>query len=213
MQGKTVLRLYPDTMKNDSAFTQVDIRIDKNILSEALYAGFLHRSAEYRGQQAETGRCINEHRSNQESGRTDSRTTVCHEVPQAKKAVHCCRLWESRLNTNTILYNNKLKIHYDEKTNCISSPVIFLGMSCFNASAQFKKFNLGKAIQAGKRCRTSNLYLTPTFAAMSKEYMEWMDKHNPLTKPDSEYGNAWKRLTGNIKEVDGMKVNLLAYMK
>lgn len=28
--------------------------------------------------------------------------------------------------------------------------LLFLGMSCFNASAQFKKFNLGKAIQAGK---------------------------------------------------------------
>ena len=28
--------------------------------------------------------------------------------------------------------------------------LLFLGMSCFDASAQFKKFNLGKAIQAGK---------------------------------------------------------------
>ena len=29
--------------------------------------------------------------------------------------------------------------------------LLFLGMSCFNASAQFgKKFNVGKALQAGK---------------------------------------------------------------
>ena len=82
-QGKPY---YDYTRYNEErlpAFTQVDIRIDKT--SEALYAGFLHRSAEYRGQQAETGRCINEHRSNQESGRTDNRTTVCHEVAQARK--------------------------------------------------------------------------------------------------------------------------------
>jgi hypothetical protein len=81
-QGKPY---YDYTRYNEErlpAFTQVDIRIDKTFY---LNAGFLHRSAEYRGQQAETGRCINEHRSNQESGRTDSRTTVCHEVPQARK--------------------------------------------------------------------------------------------------------------------------------
>ena len=39
--------------------------------------------------------------------------------------------------------------------------LLFLGMSCFNASAQFKKFNLGKAIQAGKDAAQA-IYLTPT---------------------------------------------------
>ena len=42
---------------------------------------------------------------------------------------------------------------------------------------------------------------------MSKEYMEWMDTHNPLTKPDTDYGKRLEKLTGNIKEVDGLKVN------
>ena len=28
--------------------------------------------------------------------------------------------------------------------------LLFLGMSCFDASAQFKKFNSGKAIRAGR---------------------------------------------------------------
>ena len=66
--------------------------------------------------------------------------------------------------------------------------LLFLGMSCFNASAQFKKFNLGKAIQAGKDAAQAISLSDADIAAMSKEYMEWMDKHNPLTKPDSEYG-------------------------
>ena len=89
--------------------------------------------------------------------------------------------------------------------------LIFLGMSCFNASAQFKKFNLGKAIQAGKDAAQAISLSDADIAAMSKEYMEWMDKHNPLTKPDSEYGKRLERLTGNIKEVDGMKVNFGVY--
>ena len=78
--------------------------------------------------------------------------------------------------------------------------LLFLGMSCFNASAQFKKFNLGKAIQAGKDAAQAISLSDADIAAMSKEYMEWMDKHNPLTKPDSEYGKRLERLTGNIKQ-------------
>ena len=41
--------------------------------------------------------------------------------------------------------------------------------------------------------------------------MKWMDTHNPLTKPDTEYGKRLARLTGNIKEVDGLKVNFGVY--
>lgn len=46
---------------------------------------------------------------------------------------------------------------------------------------------------------------------MSREYMQWMDTHNPLTKPDSEYGKRLEKLTGHIKEVDGLKVNFGVY--
>lgn len=61
--------------------------------------------------------------------------------------------------------------------------LLFLGMSCFNASAQFgKKINIGKALQAGKDAVQAITLSDADIAAMSKEYMEWMDKHNPLTK-------------------------------
>ena len=72
--------------------------------------------------------------------------------------------------------------------------LLFLGMSCFNASAQFKKFNLGKAIQAGKDAAQAISLSDADIAAMSKEHMERLE-----------------RLTGNIKEVDGMKVNFGVY--
>lgn len=41
--------------------------------------------------------------------------------------------------------------------------LFFLGMSCFNASAQFgKKFNVGKALQAGKDAVQQSPYRMPT---------------------------------------------------
>ena len=46
---------------------------------------------------------------------------------------------------------------------------------------------------------------------MSKEYMVWMDAHNPLTKPDTEYGKRLEKLTGHIKEMDGLKLNFGVY--
>ena len=54
--------------------------------------------------------------------------------------------------------------------------LFFLGMSCFNASAQFgKKFNVGKALQAGKDAVQAITLSDADIAAISKEYMEWMD--------------------------------------
>lgn len=90
--------------------------------------------------------------------------------------------------------------------------LLFMGMSCFNVSAQFgKKINLGKALQAGKDAVQAITLSDADIAAMSKEYMVWMDKNNPLTAPDSEYSKRLERLTGNIKEVDGLKVNFGVY--
>ena len=65
--------------------------------------------------------------------------------------------------------------------------LLFLGMG-MTASAQFgKKFNVGKALQAGKDVVSAVTLSDADIANMSKEYMVWMDAHNPLTKPDTEY--------------------------
>ena len=88
---------------------------------------------------------------------------------------------------------------------------VLLGMG-MTASAQFgKKINLGKALQAGKDVVSAVTLSDADIANMSKEYMVWMDAHNPLTKPDSEYGKRLERLTGHIKEVDGLKLNFGVY--
>ena len=79
---------------------------------------------------------------------------------------------------------------------------VLLGMG-MTASAQFgKKINLGKALQAGKDVVSAVTLSDADIANMSKEYMVWMDAHNPLTKPDTEYGKRLEKLTGHIKEVD-----------
>ena len=84
---------------------------------------------------------------------------------------------------------------------------VLLGMG-MTASAQFgKKINLGKALQAGKDVVSAVTLSDADIAKMSKEYMVWMDAHNPLTKPDTEYGKRLEKLTGHIKEVDGLKLN------
>ena len=60
---------------------------------------------------------------------------------------------------------------------------VLLGMG-MTASAQFgKKINLGKALQAGKDVVSAVTLSDADIANMSKEYMAWMDTHNPLTKP------------------------------
>ena len=99
-----------------------------------------------------------------------------------------------------------------KKTFFILAAIV-CGMCCSTtAYAQFKiggkKINVSKAVKAGNDAFKAVTLSDADIAAMSKEYMEWMDTHNPLTKPDTEYGKRLEKLTGNIKEVDGLKVNL-----
>lgn len=93
---------------------------------------------------------------------------------------------------------------------------VVCGMSCTTtAYAQFKiggkKINVGKVVQAGADAAKAITLSDADIAAMSREYMQWMDTHNPLTKPDTEYGKRLAKLTANIKEVDGLKVNFGVY--
>ena len=93
------------------------------------------------------------------------------------------------------------------KKNLIIIAAMLCGMSCTTtAYAQFKiggkKINVNKVVQAGTDAVKAVTLSDADIAAMSKEYMVWMDEHNPLTKPDSEYGKRLEKLTGHIKEVE-----------
>lgn len=81
------------------------------------------------------------------------------------------------------------------KKRFVLMAVLICGVS-FSASAQFKiggkKINVGKVVQAGTDAVKAITLSDADVAAMSKEYMQWMDTHNPLTAPDSEYGKGLK---------------------
>lgn len=86
------------------------------------------------------------------------------------------------------------------KKNFFIIAAVVCGMSCTTtAYAQFKiggkKINVTKAVQAGTDAVKAISLSDADIAAMSKEYMEWMDTHNPLTKPDTDYGKRLEKLT------------------
>lgn len=74
-----------------------------------------------------------------------------------------------------------------------------------------KKINVTKAVQAGTDAAKAITLSDADIATICKEYMEWMDTHNPVASPESEYGKRLKKIIGDITEVDGMKVNVAVY--
>ena len=92
------------------------------------------------------------------------------------------------------------------KKQILIFTAVVCGMTCTTtAYAQFKiggkKINVGKVVQAGTDAAKAITLSDADIAAMSREYMQWMDTHNPLTKPDTEYGKRLEKLTEHIKEV------------
>ena len=77
------------------------------------------------------------------------------------------------------------------KKNFFIIAAVVCGMSCTTtAYAQFKiggkKINVTKAVQAGTDAIKAISLSDADIAAMSKEYMEWMDTHNPAD--ETRYG-------------------------
>ena len=76
------------------------------------------------------------------------------------------------------------------KKRIVFIAALLCGMCFTTASAQFKiggkKINVTKVVQAGTDAVKAISLSDADIAAMSKEYMEWMDTQNPLTKTDSD---------------------------
>lgn len=100
------------------------------------------------------------------------------------------------------------------KKGFLMMAVLVCGMSV-TASAQIKiggkTVNTSKALKAGSDAVKAVTLSDADVAALSKEYMEWMDTHNPLAAPASEYGLRLQKLVGNITEIDGLKLNFGVY--
>lgn len=81
-------------------------------------------------------------------------------------------------------------------------------MTVSPASAQF---SLGKAIKgAGKVVQAATL-TDDQMTAYVKEYIDWMDTHNPVTKEDNPYTQRLMKLTEGLTSVEGLPLNFKVY--
>ena len=81
-------------------------------------------------------------------------------------------------------------------------------LSPADASAQF---NIGKAVNAGSKLLKAATLSDEQMAAYAKESVDWMDTHNKVSDPDSEYTKRLNRLTAGLKEADGIPLNFKVY--
>ena len=83
-----------------------------------------------------------------------------------------------------------------------------------NASAQIriggKSLDTKKILQAGSDAVKAITLSDADIAAMSREAVEWMDEHNPVSPDTSEYTRRLMRLVENVK-VDGLDLNFKVY--
>lgn len=89
--------------------------------------------------------------------------------------------------------------------------LVIVALICAIPSTYAFKVNLGKAVKAGAELTKGMTLSDEDVAEMAREYMQWMDTHNPVASDDSEYGQRLNRITEGITEVDGMKLNIKAY--
>lgn len=92
---------------------------------------------------------------------------------------------------------------------------LLLAVGVMPASAQLKiggkTLNTKKIIQAGTDVVQAVTLSDADVARMSREAVEWMDANNPIADETTEYGARLKRLTGDITEVNGLKLNFKVY--
>lgn len=83
---------------------------------------------------------------------------------------------------------------------------VFAQIKIGNRSLDTKKM-LGAASDVAKAVTLSD----KDIAEMGRESVEWMDKNNKVSAPESEYSLRLGRITGKFGEVDGLKLNFKVY--
>ncbi len=73
------------------------------------------------------------------------------------------------------------------------------------------QFNLKKAANAVSKTAQAVTLSDEDMAAYVKEYIDWMDKHNPVTGPDNKYTQRLDSLTQGLTSVEGIPLNFKVY--
>ena len=94
-----------------------------------------------------------------------------------------------------------------------SMKKIILTALCVGAFGfcQAQKINLGKAESAVSKGAQALAFSNEDAKKLSKESVEWMDKHNPVTDSKSPYTKRLNRLFGKHKSEDGLELNYKVY--
>lgn len=95
----------------------------------------------------------------------------------------------------------------------ILSLFLLAGVS-LTTSAQLKiggkSINTKKIVSVATDVANAVTLSDEDIAAMSSEYIKWMDTHNEVAGPDTEMGQRLERLTKDVK-INGMKLNFKVY--
>ncbi len=73
------------------------------------------------------------------------------------------------------------------------------------------QFNLKKAISGAAKVTQAATLTDEQMAAYVKEYIDWMDEHNPVCADDDPYTLRLNRLTEGLTDADGIALNFKVY--
>ena len=73
------------------------------------------------------------------------------------------------------------------------------------------QFNLKKAVSGAAIVVKAATLTDEQMAAYVKEYIDWMDKHNPVCADDNPYTVRLKKLTEGLTDADGIPLNFKVY--
>lgn len=89
--------------------------------------------------------------------------------------------------------------------------IIAVALLMVGSASAFAQFNLSKAAKGlGKTVEALTL-TDDQMSAYVKEYIDWMDKHNPVLPDNDPYTQRLKKLTDGLTSVEGIPLNFKVY--
>ena len=88
-----------------------------------------------------------------------------------------------------------------------SAVLLFLTIS----APVMAQFNLKKAISGATKVAQAATLTDEQMAAYVKEYIDWVDTHNPVCDADSPYTQRLNRLIEGLSDADGIPLNFKIY--
>ncbi len=91
------------------------------------------------------------------------------------------------------------------------AKILVLVTCLFSVTPVMAQFNLKKAAGALANTAKAVTLTDEQMAAYVKEYIDWMDKHNPVTDANSPYTKRLEKLTQGLTSVEGIPLNFKVY--